>query len=96
MSFIKESIKEFDHVVWPTPTETRKYFVTVVTMITVLTILLFAIGTAFSVGLFTAKNQFVPVSTITPSASETPVGDLKLDNIETTAVPADSTIPETE
>ena len=62
MSFIKESMKEFDHIVWPTSTETRKYFVTVVSMITILTILLFAIGTIFSVGLFAAKKQLAPIS----------------------------------
>lgn len=43
MSFIKESMKEFDHIVWPTPEETKKYFVTVVSMIVVLTIFLFIV-----------------------------------------------------
>lgn len=90
MSFLRESFKEFDHVVWPTPAETKKYFVTVVSMIVALTILLFVIGTAFSVGLFEAKKQFVPISSqmVTP-ASDAPIGDLNLDNIETTAVPTE-------
>ena len=55
-------MKEFDHIVWPTPAETKKYFVTVVTMITMLTVLLFVIGTTFSVGLFAAKKQFISFS----------------------------------
>lgn len=53
-------MKEFDHIVWPTPAETKKYFVTVVTMITILTVFLFVIGTVFSVGLFAAKKQLIP------------------------------------
>lgn len=81
-------MKEFDHIVWPTPAETKKYFVTVVTMITVLTVLLFAIGTAFSVGLFAAKKQFVPVQSISPASSNAPIGDLKLGDIKTTTTPA--------
>lgn len=88
MSFIKESMKEFDHIVWPTPAETKKYFVTVVSMITLLTVFLFVIGTAFSVGLFAVKKQIVPAPSATPAASSAPAGDLKLDNIKTTPVPA--------
>lgn len=88
MSFIKESMKEFDHIVWPTPSETKKYFVTVVSMITVLTVFLFIVGTAFSVGLFAIKKQIVPAQSTTSPTSSTPVGDLKLDNVKTTTTPA--------
>ena len=92
VSFIKESMKEFDHIVWPTSEETEKYFVTVVSMITVLTVFLFIVGTLFSVGLFTAKKQLVPVSSVTPATtSSTPVGDLKLDNVQTTTTPVTGT-----
>ncbi len=92
VSFVKESMKEFDHIVWPTSEETKKYFVTVVSMITVLTVFLFIVGTLFSVGLFTAKKQLVPVSSVTPATtSSNPVGDLKLDNIETTTTPVTGT-----
>ncbi|MDD2916532.1 MAG: preprotein translocase subunit SecE [Candidatus Gracilibacteria bacterium] len=84
MSFIKESIKEFDHIVWPTSEETRKYFVTVVSMITILTIFLFAVGTLLSVGLFAAKTQLVPVRTVSPTTSSAPASDLKLDSVKTT------------
>lgn len=81
-------MKEFDHIVWPTPEETKKYFITVVSMITILTVFLFIVGTAFSVGLFAAKKQLVPANSGTPTATESPVQDLKLDDIETTSVPA--------
>ena len=87
MSFIKESLKEFDHVVWPTPAETKKYFVTVVSMIIALTILLFVIGSVFSTALFEAKKLIAPsVSTTVPTTAIP--GDLKLNNMETTATPA--------
>ena len=91
MSFIKESIKEFDHIVWPTSQETKKYFLTVVSMITVLTVFLFIVGTAFSVGLFTAKKQFVPAAVDTASTTSNPASDLKLDNIQTNTVTASGT-----
>ncbi|HBA45402.1 TPA: preprotein translocase subunit SecE [Patescibacteria group bacterium] len=29
INFLKESIKEFEHVVWPTQNETKKYFLIV-------------------------------------------------------------------
>ena len=91
MSFIKESMKEFDHIVWPTPSETKKYFVTVVSMITVLTVFLFIVGTAFSVGLFAIKKQIVPAQSITSPTSSAPVGDLKLDDVQTAPTPATPT-----
>ena len=86
-------MKEFDHIVWPTSEETQKYFVTVVSMITILTIFLFAVGSAFSLGLFTAKKQLAPVSsaTQTTTSSSSPVGDLKLDNVQTTTTPVTGT-----
>ena len=84
-------MKEFDHIVWPTSLETRKYFITVVSMITVLTVFLFIVGTIFSQGLFTAKKQFGPTQSVVTPTSSAPVGDLKLDNIKTTTVPATPT-----
>lgn len=87
MSFIKESMKEFDHIVWPTPAETKKYFVTVVSMIAVLTVFLFVVGTLFSAGLFAIKRQVTPVQTTTTTAPSAQSGDLKLDNLKTTPTP---------
>lgn len=79
-------MKEFDHIVWPTPAETQKYFVTVVSMITILTVFLFVIGTIFSTGLFTAKEKLMPIQS-TPTTSQAPVGNLKLGDIKTTTTP---------
>lgn len=81
-------MKEFDHIVWPTPAETQKYFITVVSMITILTVFLFVVGTIFSQGLFAAKKQLVPVSSNSSTTSSAPIGDLKLDNVQTTTTPA--------
>ena len=52
LKFFKESIKEFDHVAWPTNKETKKYFTIVTGLITVLTIFLFIVWTFFSNVLF--------------------------------------------
>lgn len=84
-------MKEFDHIVWPTPAETKKYFITVVSMITILTVFLFIIGTAFSVGIFAAKKQFVPVSPVSNTSTQSSVEDLKIDDIKTTTIPATPT-----
>lgn len=90
MSFFSESIKEFDHVVWPTKADTIKYFNIVVSMIVGLTILLFVVGTALSTGLFAIKSQITPIksSTSTQSSSSTTLPKLNLDGLKTGTAPA--------
>lgn len=88
MSFIKDSMKEFDHIVWPTASETKKYFVTVVSMIVVLTILLFLVGTALSSALFSLKSQ---LGSTAPTTTTAPIGDLKLDGVNVDTVPVTDT-----
>lgn len=87
MSFFSESIKEFDHVVWPTKAETIKYFNVVVSMIVILTVFLFIIGTLLSTGLFAVKEQITPLrpatSTVTPASDA--LKNLKLDGVKTDA-----------
>lgn len=68
--FFKESIKEFDHVVWPTNKETKNYFISVTSIIIVLTLILFLVGTAFSSILFIAKEIINPAK-ITQNSSNT-------------------------
>ena len=84
MSFFSESIKEFDHVVWPTKAETIKYFNIVVSMIVILTVFLFIVGTILSTGLFMAKEQIAPLKPAAPTTqTSTPAStDLKLDNLK--------------
>lgn len=84
--FLKESIKEFDHVVWPTGLETKKYFQTVITTIVVLTLFLFVVGTALSSGLFKIKEytpSLAPAPKTATSTTPLKASDLKL---ETTPV----------
>ncbi len=77
-------MKEFDHIVWPTSEETKKYFITVVSMITILTVFLFIVGTALSTGLFTAKEKLAPAQSAPINTTTSPVGDLKLGDVKTT------------
>jgi len=70
IKFLKESIQEFEHVVWPTKNETRKYFSVVVTLIVALTIFIFLISTIFSTWLWFAKDAINP-SKITPTNTAT-------------------------
>lgn len=84
--FFKESIKEFEHVVWPTKNETRKYFSIVVWLIVCLTLFIFVISSVFSAWLFYAKNAIHPSSAISsqnPASTSNNPTNLKLDNIVT-------------
>ncbi len=67
MSFLKESIKEFDHVVWPTSAETSRYFSVVLSVIAVFAVFLFLVGTAFSTSLFAVRDAVLPP--VAPTAS---------------------------
>ena len=86
--FFTESIKEFEHVVWPTKAEARKYFSIVVWLIISLTIFIFLVSTIFSTVLFYAKDAVNPsklpaTTTQTPKTTNTTNSNsLKLDNIK--------------
>lgn len=67
--FFKESIKEFDHVVWPTNKETKQYFNHVVIIITAFTLFLFVVWLIFSTWLFWAKDAVNPAKITTPTTS---------------------------
>ena len=56
MQFLKDSIRELKHVVWPTRAETRKYFMLVVTMLTLFGLYLFAFSNIFSTIVFWLKD----------------------------------------
>lgn len=56
INFIKESIRDFKHVVWPTREETKKYFMIVLIVLILFWIYLFIANTIFSEILFTLKN----------------------------------------
>lgn len=57
VKFIKDSVRELKHVVWPTKQETIKYFYIVVTVLVLFWIYLFIASTLFSEGLLYLKNM---------------------------------------
>ncbi len=57
LQFIKDSVRELKHVVWPTREETTKYFVIVITVLVIFWIYLFLASTLFSEWLLYLKNM---------------------------------------
>ena len=55
-SFLKNSIRELKHVVWPSKDETQKYFIVVLTVLIVFWLYLFIASTVFSETLFFFKG----------------------------------------
>ena len=55
-NFLQNSIRELKHVVWPTQTETKKYFVIVLTVLVVFWLYLFIASSLFSEILFFLKD----------------------------------------
>ena len=83
INFLKESIKEFEHVVWPTQKETKQYFMIVTWIIVWLTIFLFIVSSILSAGLFFAKDNINPATlpqTTQQNSNSTP--DLNLEDIK--------------
>ena len=58
LRFVKDSIRELKHVVWPTRKETQKYFWLVLALIVIFWIYLFIFSQAFSELLFTLRDTF--------------------------------------
>ena len=74
ISFIKAAIREIDHVVWPTPSETQKYFTIVTIMIAVSTVIFFTFGTFVSMGMF-AIRAVVPHD-VSTTVNDAPIEDI--------------------
>ena len=58
IQYIKDSIRELKHVVWPTREETTDYFVTVVLVLFLFGVYLFVTGSIFQKTLFMIKDTF--------------------------------------
>jgi len=58
IQYIKDSIRELKHVVWPTREETTDYFVTVVLVLFLFGVYLFVTGSIFQKALFIIKDTF--------------------------------------
>lgn len=74
--FLKESVREFKHVVWPTHAETKKYFTVVVILLVLFGLYLFIANTVFAELLQWLREVF---SVSTPVS----VPELSVQNIET-------------
>lgn len=74
--FVKDSIREFKHVVWPTHAETKKYFTVVVVLLVLFGLYLFIANTVFAELLQALRDVF---------SSSTPVvaPEISVENIET-------------
>jgi preprotein translocase SecE subunit len=64
-NFIAEASAELEHVVWPTPTENKKYMMYTIGVIVTLGIFLAVLGYAISNGLSLTRAQFPHDNTAT-------------------------------
>lgn len=55
-NFVKESLTELEHVVWPTHIETKKFFQAVVGIIAAMTLFTYFLTLIFSNGLFSLRE----------------------------------------
>jgi preprotein translocase SecE subunit len=78
--FIRDALSEFDHVVWPTPNETRKYMYYNIAVIAVLTVFLMSLGYVIQESL-TAARKSIPHDAVVIENSDT-VPQADLDAIE--------------
>ncbi|MBS9784362.1 preprotein translocase subunit SecE [Candidatus Gracilibacteria bacterium] len=79
-NFIKESLRELEHVVWPTPKETRKYMNYNIGVIIALTLFLSVLGFIFSMSLSTARGIIHPSTPIINPANQ-PATKADIDNL---------------
>lgn len=56
MNFIKASLREIKHVVWPTKAETKNYFIVVCAILIFYGVYLFIASTIFSESLFFLRD----------------------------------------
>jgi len=82
IQFIRGSIRELKHVVWPTRKETTTYFLLVVVLLILFGIYLFIFSTLFSEFVFSLKDKFAPTSMVPPTSSSQNV-DINNLNIDT-------------
>lgn len=86
--FLKESVREFKHVVWPTHAETRNYFMVVVILLVLFGLYLFIANTVFAELLQTLRDVFSSsTSVVTP--------EISVENIETITSSGETMVVET-
>ncbi len=70
--YVRESMAELEHVAWPTPAETKRYFGVTVAIMAAMVAILFAAISLFSGLLWGAKDAVNPVMPSSLSNSELP------------------------
>jgi preprotein translocase SecE subunit len=70
-NFLKESLAELEHVVWPTHLETKKFFQVVVTIIVLMTIFTYSLTLIFGNSLFAIRGWIHTPATADLSGSPT-------------------------
>ncbi len=80
IGFIKASLREFNHVVWPTRKETKKYFIIVVTILVTFWLYLFIVSTIFSKSFFYIKNLFNWTTSIENTSTELDLDSINFDD----------------
>lgn len=88
-NFLQDSLRELDHVVWPTKAETRQYFLIVTVLIAISTLVLFLSGSAITNALFGIRAVVTPPAPMVAPSDIPPqnVDDL-LKNLDVKAVPS--------
>jgi preprotein translocase SecE subunit len=69
MSFLKKSLEELDHVVWPTNAESKKYMLYTVGTIVVMAVLLSTVGYLIRYGLKSVRDIFPHEAVISSTVS---------------------------
>ncbi|MGB2110716.1 MAG: preprotein translocase subunit SecE [Patescibacteria group bacterium] len=77
LQFVKDSIRELKHVVWPTHAETKKYLTIVLVVLVLFGAYLFAASTVFSEVLYGIKDVVNP-----SEQQEVNLGDITAEDIQ--------------
>jgi preprotein translocase SecE subunit len=85
--FLKESIREFKHVVWPTHAETKKYFAIVVILLTLFGLYLFVANTVFA-------ELMQALRDIISGPSDLALPEITVENINTVTATGETVIVE--
>lgn len=92
IKYIKDSLRELKHVVWPTREETNNYFLTVVLVLLVFGIYLFIASTIFTKWLFglkdivdnntTSNTTIIPKNKVVSDEGKAKVDTSKVDSVK--------------
>lgn len=76
LKFFRDAAGELDHVAWPTPVETKRYFAVTVGLMAAAGVALFLALSFFSWALFSAKDAVNPASPSLPAGKNAVLPDL--------------------